>query len=46
LEAALTGQYEQEFFRTLCLDYAKKFYQENQIIPTFRAISLAINIMV
>jgi hypothetical protein len=41
LEAALTGQYEQEFFRTLCLDYAQKFYQENQIIPTFRAISLA-----
>jgi len=41
LEAALTGQYEQEFFRTLCLDYAKKFYQENKIIPTFRAISLA-----
>lgn len=41
LEAALTGQYEQSLFRALCLEYVKKFYQENQLIPTFRAISLA-----
>jgi superfamily II DNA or RNA helicase len=41
LEAALTEQYDQCLFRTLCLDYAQKFYQENHICPTFRAISLA-----
>jgi hypothetical protein len=41
LEAALTGQYDQSFFRTLCLDYALAFYQQNNICPTFRAISLA-----
>lgn len=41
LEAALTGQYDQSFFRNLCLDYALWFYQKNNISPTFRAISLA-----
>ncbi|MCK9635803.1 MAG: DEAD/DEAH box helicase [Methylobacter tundripaludum] len=41
LEAALTEQYDQCLFRALCLDYAQKFYQENHICPTFRAISLA-----
>jgi hypothetical protein len=41
LEAALTGQYDQSFFRDLCLDYALRFYQQNNICPTFRAISLA-----
>ena len=41
LEAALTGQYDQSFFRNLCLDYALDFYQKNNICPTFRAISLA-----
>ena len=41
LEAALTGQYDQGLFRTLCLDYAQRFYQQNHICPTFRAISLA-----
>jgi superfamily II DNA or RNA helicase len=41
LEAALTGQYDQGLFRTLCLDYAQHFYQQNHICPTFRAISLA-----
>jgi superfamily II DNA or RNA helicase len=41
LEAALTGQYDQSFFRNLCLDYALRFYQQNNIFPTFRAISLA-----
>ncbi len=41
LEAALTGQYEKNFFRSLCLDYVTNFYQKNHIIPTFRAISLA-----
>lgn len=41
LEAALTGQYDQSFFRNLCLDYALRFYQQNNICPTFRAISLA-----
>ncbi|MBT9098814.1 DEAD/DEAH box helicase family protein [Methylovulum psychrotolerans] len=41
LEAALTGQYDQSFFRNLCLDYAMQFYQQNNICPTFRAISLA-----
>jgi superfamily II DNA or RNA helicase len=41
LEAALTGQYEQSLFRTLCLDYAKNFYAQNHICPSFRAISLA-----
>ena len=41
LEAALTGQYDQSFFRNLCLDYALWFYQKNNIFPTFRAISLA-----
>ncbi len=40
LEAALTGQYDQHFFRNLCLDYAQRFYQQNNIYPTFRAISL------
>jgi superfamily II DNA or RNA helicase len=41
LEAALTGQYEQSLFRTLCLDYAQNFYAQNHICPSFRAISLA-----
>jgi hypothetical protein len=41
LEAALTGQYDQSFFRNLCLDYALRFYQQNNICPTFRAVSLA-----
>ena len=41
LEAALTGQYDQIFFRNLCLEYALKFYQQNNICPTFRAVSLA-----
>jgi len=41
LEASLTGQYDQELFRNLCLDYAQKFYQQNHIYPSFRAISLA-----
>jgi superfamily II DNA or RNA helicase len=41
LEAALTGQYEQDQFRTLCLEYAQHFYQQNHICPTCRAISLA-----
>ena len=41
LEAALTKQYDQSFFRTLCLDYALQFYQQNDICPTFKAISLA-----
>ena len=41
LEAALTGQYEQSLFRTLCLDYAHNFYAQNHICPSFRAISLA-----
>lgn len=41
LEAALTGQYEQSLFRTLCLEYAKNFYAQNHICPSFRAISLA-----
>ncbi|MEQ1531497.1 MAG: DEAD/DEAH box helicase, partial [Methylococcales bacterium] len=41
LDAALTGQYDQSFFRNLCLDYALQFYQQNNISPTFRAISLA-----
>jgi len=41
LEAALTGQYDQSFFRNLCLDYAQRFYQQNNICPSFRAISLA-----
>ena len=41
LEAALTAQYDQDLFRTQCLDYAQNFYQENHICPTFRAISLA-----
>jgi type I site-specific restriction endonuclease len=41
LEAALTEQYEQSLFRNLCLDYAHRFYQQNHICPTFRAISLA-----
>ncbi len=41
LEAALTGQYDQSFFRNLCLEYALQFYQQNNIFPTFRAISLA-----
>jgi superfamily II DNA or RNA helicase len=41
LEAALTEQYDQCLFRTLCLDYAQKFYQENHICPTLRAISIA-----
>ena len=41
LDAALTGQYDQKFFRNLCLDYATQFYQQTNICPTFRAISLA-----
>ncbi len=41
LEAALTKQYNQDLFRTLCMDYAQKFYQQNLICPSFRAISLA-----
>ena len=41
LEAALTGQYEQSLFGTLCLEYAQNFYAQNHIIPSFRAISLA-----
>lgn len=41
LEAALTGQYEQSLFRTLCLEYAQNFYTQNHICPSFRAISLA-----
>jgi superfamily II DNA or RNA helicase len=41
LEAALTGQYEQSLFRTLCLKYAQNFYGQNHICPSFRAISLA-----
>lgn len=41
LEATLTGQYDQEIFRNLCLDYARDFYQQNQIYPSFRAMSLA-----
>lgn len=41
LEAALTGQYDQSFFRNLCLDYSQRFYLQNNICPTFRAISLA-----
>ena len=41
LEAALTGQYDQSFFRNRCLDYALEFYQQTNICPTFRAISLA-----
>jgi superfamily II DNA or RNA helicase len=41
LEASLTGQYNQEVFRNLCMDYAKQFFQQNNICPSFRAISLA-----
>jgi type I site-specific restriction endonuclease len=41
LEAALTGQYDQEEFRTLCLEYAQHFYQQNRICPSYRAISLS-----
>lgn len=41
LEAALTGQYDQEMFRKLCLDYAQHFYRQNHVSPSFRAISLA-----
>ncbi len=41
LEAALSEQYDQNLFKTLCFDYAEKFYQENHICPSFRAISLA-----
>lgn len=41
LEATLKGQYEKSLFRTLCLDYAKQFYSQNHICPTFRAISLS-----
>lgn len=41
LEAALTGQYDQNIFRQLCLDYAQNYYQQNHICPSVRAISLA-----
>lgn len=41
LEAAITGRYDQSIFRNLCLDYALQFYQQNNICPSFRAISLA-----
>lgn len=41
LEAALSEQYDQNVFKKLCFDYAEKFYQENHICPSFRAISLA-----
>lgn len=41
LEAALTGQYEKNIFRDLCLEYAQIFYVQNHICPSFRAISLA-----
>lgn len=41
LEAALSEQYDQNSFKKLCFDYAEKFYQENHIFPSFRAISLA-----
>lgn len=41
LESALTGQYDQGVFRALCLDYARNFYQQNRICPSYRAISLA-----
>lgn len=41
LESALTGQYDQNEFRKLCLDYAEQFYRQNHICPSFRAISLA-----
>jgi superfamily II DNA or RNA helicase len=41
LEAALSEQYDQNVFKNLCFDYAEKFYQENHICPSFRAISLA-----
>ena len=41
LEAALPEQYDQDLFKNLCFDYAEKFYQENHICPSFRAISLA-----
>ncbi len=41
LEATLTGQYDQAVFRTLCIDYARDFYQKHHIYPTFKAISLS-----
>jgi len=41
LEAALTGQYDKALFCNMCLDYALQFYNQNNISPTFRAISLA-----
>jgi superfamily II DNA or RNA helicase len=41
LESALTGQYDQGVFRALCLDYARNFYQQNRICPSYRAISFA-----
>ena len=41
LEAALMGQYDQSFFREVCSEYALLFYQQNNVVPTFRAISLA-----
>ena len=41
LEASLTGQYDQSYFRSVCLDYAHLFFQQNHICPTFKAISLA-----
>ncbi len=41
LEASLTGQFDQSHFRSLCLDYAYLFFQQNHICPTFKAISLA-----
>jgi hypothetical protein len=41
LEAALTGEYDRDIFRNLCLNYAEQFYQKSHILPTFKAISLA-----
>lgn len=41
LESALLGQYDQSIFRNICLDYAIDFYKKNEIIPSYRAISLA-----
>lgn len=41
LESALTGQYDQSVFRAKCLDYARNYYQQNGVCPSYRAISLA-----
>lgn len=41
LESSITGQFEMDVFRKLCMEYVQDFYNKNGICPTIRAISLA-----